>query len=111
MRHIGSFANEAQARFFTDFILSRDIHSHLEPEPDRTWSVWIRDEDRLVEAQAALERFRANPQAPEFEKATEAATRARQVQAEDLARYRRRVRSSRSMFVKFGGYGIGILTF
>src|SRR6185437_14097196 len=41
----------------------------------------------------------------------EDATRARQAQAEELARYRRRVRSGRSLFVKFGGYGLGILTF
>ena len=57
MRHIGSFANEAQARFFTDFLLSRNIRSQLEPEADRTWSIWIRDEDQIVEAQAALTRF------------------------------------------------------
>jgi GlpG protein len=111
MRNIGSFTNEAQARFFTDYLLSRDIRSQLEPEADRTWSVWIRDEDQIVEAQAALNRFQANPTAPEFQKAPEAAERARKKEAEDLAKYRRRIRSSRSLFVKFGGYGIGILTF
>jgi GlpG protein len=111
MRHIGSFASEAQARFFTDFLLSRDIRSQLEPEPDRTWSVWIRDEDQIVEAQSALTRFLDNPTAPEFQKAPEAAARARQAEAEELARYRRRVRSGRSLFVKFGNYGIGPLTF
>jgi GlpG protein len=111
MRHIGTFASEAQARFFTDFLLSRDIRSHLEPESDRSWSIWIRDEDQIVEAQAALTRFQANPTAPEFQKAPEAAARARQAEAEDLAKYQRRVRSGRSLFVKFGGYGIGILTF
>ncbi len=111
MRNIGSFANEAQARFFTDFLLSRNIRSQLEPEADRTWSIWIRDEDQIVEAQAALTRFLANPQAPEFDKAPETAARARQAEAEDLAKYRKRVRSGRSLFVKFGGYGIGLLTF
>lgn len=111
MRHIGSFANEAQARFFTDFLLSRDIHSHLEAEPDRSWSIWIRDEDQIVEAQAALTRFFANPQAPEFAKAPEAAARAREAEAQDLAKYRRRVRSGRSVFPQFGGYGVGPLTF
>ncbi|HEX4265803.1 MAG TPA: rhomboid family intramembrane serine protease [Verrucomicrobiae bacterium] len=111
MRHIGSFANEAQARFFTDFLLSREIPSHLEPEADRTWSVWIRDEDQIVEAQSALTRFQANPIAPEFQKAPEAAAKARQQEAEDLAKYRRRIRSGRSLFVKFGNYGIGPLTF
>ena len=111
MRHIGSFANEAQARFFTDFLLSRDIRSQLEPEADRTWSIWIRDEDQIVEAQSALARFQANPTAPEFQRAPEAAAKARQAEAEDLEKYRRRVRSGRSLFVKFGGYGMGLLTF
>ena len=63
------------------------------------------------EAQDALKRFQANPVAEEFQKAPEAAARARQKEAEDLAAYRKRVRSRRSLFVKFGGYGIGILTF
>src|ERR1700744_5560012 len=111
MRHIGSFASEAQARFFTDFLLSRDIRSHLDPEPDRTWSIWIQDEDQIVEAQAALTRFQANPTAPEFQKAPEAAAKARAAEAAELEKYRRRVQSSRSLFVKFGGYGIGLLTF
>jgi GlpG protein len=111
MRHIGSFANEAQARFFTDFLLSHDIRSQLEPEADRSWSVWIRDEDQIEEALAALKRFQANPTAPEFEKAPEAAAKAREKEAEDLANYRRRVRSGRSIFPKMGGYGIGFLTF
>ena len=111
MRHIGSFASEAQARFFTDFLLSRDIRSHLEPEADRSWSIWIRDEDQIEEAQSALKRFQANPVAPEFQKAPEEAARARQKEAEDLEKYRKRLRTSRSLFVKFGGYGMGWLTF
>jgi len=111
MRHIGSFANEAQARYFTDFLLSREIRSHLDQEADRSWSIWIRDEDQVEEAQSALARFQANPTAPEFQKAPEAAAKAREAEAKDLEKYRRRIRSSKSLFVKFGGYGIGLLTF
>jgi len=111
MRQIGSFPNEAQARFFTDYLLSRSIRSQLEAEADRSWSIWIQDEDQINEAQDALKRFQANPMAEEFQKAPEEAARARQKEAEDLAAYRKRVRSRRSLFVKFGGYGIGILTF
>src|SRR5882724_1635306 len=111
MRHIGSFTSEAQARYFTDFLLSREIRSQIDQEPDRSWSIWIRDEDQIEEAQSALERFKANPGAPEFQKAPEAAAKARQAEAEDLDKYRRRIRSSKSLFVKFGGYGIGLLTF
>jgi len=41
----------------------------------------------------------------------EAAAKAREAEAEQLAKYRRRVRSGRSIFPKMGGYGIGFLTF
>src|SRR6185437_16613085 len=111
MRQIGSFANEAQARFFTDYLLSRDIRSHLESESDHSWSIWIRDEDQIQEAQSALTRFQANPQAPEFDKAPEAAAKARQAEAEDLARYQRRVRTGSGIFPKTGSYGVGFVTF
>jgi GlpG protein len=111
MRHIGTFASEAQARYFTDFLLSRDIRSHIDQEPDRSWSIWIRDEDQVEDAQSALARFQTNPTAPEFQKAPEAAAKARKIEVEELDKYRRRVRSGRSLFVKFGGYGIGLLTF
>jgi len=111
MRQIGSFPSEAQARFFTDYLLSRDIRSQLEPEADRSWSIWIQDEDQINEAQDALKRFQTNPRAEEFQKAPEEAARARQKEAEDLAAYRKRVRSRRSLFVKVGNYGVGILTF
>jgi GlpG protein len=111
MRHIGSFASEAQARFFTDFLLSRNIRSELEGEADRTWSIWIRDEDQIEQAQAALTRFKANPTAPEFQRAPEEAAKARKAEAEDLAKYRQRLRTRKSLFPKMGGYGIGFLTF
>jgi GlpG protein len=111
MRNIGSLPGEAEARLFSDYLLSRGIHGEIEAETDRTWSIWIRDEDHIAEAESALTRFRANPAAPEFHKATEEAAKARKAEAEDLARYRRRVRSGRSLFPKFGNYGVGILTF
>jgi GlpG protein len=111
MRHIGSFSSEAQARYFTDFLLARDIRSHLDQEPDRSWSIWIRDEDQIEEAQSALERFKANPSAPEFQRAPEAAAKAREAEAKDLDKYRRRIRSGRSLFPRLGGFGVGPLTF
>ena len=111
MRQIGSLPAEAQARLFLDYLLSRGIRGEAEAESDRTWSIWIRDDDHIPEAQSALTRFQANPNAPEFQTATEAAAKARKAEAEDLARYRQRIRSRRSLFPKFGGYGMGLLTF
>lgn len=102
---------EAPARRFGDFLLSQGIRNEVEPEADSTWSVWIRDEDQIAAAQAQLARFQAEPGAPEFQRATDAAARVRKAEAEDLARYHQRVRTRRSLFPKFGGYGVGVLTY
>lgn len=111
MRQIGSLPGEAQARLFADFLLSRGIRSEVEAEADRTWVIWIRDEDQIAEAQSSLTRFQANPNAPEFHRATEEAAKTRKAEAENLANYRRRIRTGRSLFRKFGSYGMGWLTF
>lgn len=111
MRQIGSLPAEAQARLFLDYLLSRGIRGEAEGESDRTWAIWIRDDDHIPEAQSALTRFQANPSAAEFQKATAEADKARKAAAEDLTKYRQRIRSRRSIFPKFGGYGIGWLTF
>lgn len=111
MRQIGSLPGEAQARLFLDYLLSRGIRGEAEAESDRTWAIWIREDEQIPEAQSALTRFQTNANAPEFQKASEAAARARKAESEELARYRQRIRSRRSLFPKFGGYGMGLLTF
>lgn len=111
MRQIGSLPGEAQARLFADFLHARGIRGEIEAEADRTWSVWIRDDDQIPEAQSSLARYQANPNAPEFQRATEDAAKARKAEADDLAKFRNRIRTRRSVFPKFGGYGIGWLTF
>jgi GlpG protein len=111
MRQIGSLHGEAQARLFADFLHARGIRSEIEAEADQTWSIWIRDDDQIPEAQSSLARYQANPNAPEFQRATQDAAKARKVEAEDLAKFRQRIRTRRSVFPKFGGYGMGLLTF
>ena len=111
MRQIGSLPGEAQARLFADFLHARGIRSEMEAEGDRTWSVWILNDDQIAEAQSSLTRYQANPNAPEFQTATKDAAKARKAEAEDLAKFRQRIRTRRSVFPKFGGYGIGLLTF
>jgi GlpG protein len=111
MRQIGSLPGEAQARLFADILLSRGIRSELEAESNHSWAVWIRDDDHLAEAESILARFSANPNAPEFQNAIGQAAKTRKAEAEDLAKYRRRVRTGKSLFPQFRSYGVGILTF
>ena len=111
MRQIGSLPGEAQARLFADFLHARGIRSEMEAEADRTWSVWILDDDQIAEAQTCLARYQANPNAQEFQAATKDAAKVRKAEAEDLVKFRQRIRTRRSIIPKFGGYGIGLLTF
>jgi len=111
MRSIGNLSDEAQARRFADYLVAQGIRNEVEPETGAAWSVWIKDEDQVAAAQSALARFHANPDAEEFRKAQRDAAKARNAEAQDLEEYRRRLRSRRSLFPKFGGYGVGPLTF
>ncbi len=111
MRHIGHLTNESQARVFGDYLLAKGIQNEIERDGPAAWAVWVVDEDRISAAQTWLEWFRANPNAPEFKQAASEAARLRETEARELAHYRKRVRSGRSVFPRFGGYGVGILTY
>lgn len=110
MRQIGNLPAEKEARLFSDHLIANRIRNEIEPEGGG-WAVWINDEEQLDDAKARLERFRSNPSAPEFRLARSGAADIRAAEAQDLANYRRRVRSRSGIFPKFGGYGIGPLTF
>lgn len=111
MRSIGNLADEKSARVFGDFLVAAGVRNQMEHESDGSWSVWVVDEDHIAEAQAALARYRANPNASEFHQAATLAAKVRADEAKNLAEYQRRVRTARSLFPKFGGYGVGILTY
>ena len=110
MRQIGHIANEKLARVFGDHLVASRIRNEIEAD-DRAWAVWILNEEQVDDAKARLERFRANPAAPEFLAAGSQAAKAREAEARDLAEYQKRVRTGKSLFPKMGGYGVGPLTF
>lgn len=66
MRRIGSMPQERDARRFAAYLVTLGIDSHAE-EDDDSWAIWVRDENRLNEARAALDEFRNEPQAPRYE--------------------------------------------
>ncbi len=111
MRHIGHLPNPSQGRRFGDFLVAKGIRNEIEPEPDGSALIWIVEDDQLGEAQIWLEKYRANPRSGEFSEAASRAAKARRVEADELAKYHRRIRSRKSLFLDFGGYGAGILTF
>jgi GlpG protein len=110
MRQIGRLPDENQARLFSDHLVANRIRNEIE-EDGGAWAVWIKDEDHVEDAKARLERFRANPAAPEFRAARSRAAETRAADEQEMADYRRRVRTRQSLFPKLGGYGVGPLTF
>ena len=110
MRQIGNLPDEKVARQFSDHLVANRIRNEIEEEGG-AWAIWIKDEEEVEDAKARLERFRANTAAPEFRSARSGANDVRAAEAKDLAHYQQRVRSRSGIFPKFGGYGIGPLTF
>ncbi len=110
MRQIGHLPEANQAKVFSDHLVANKIRNEIESD-DGAWAIWILDEEQVVEATARLKRFQENPMSPEFLAAGEQAAKARQAEAQDLASYKRRVRTGKSVFPRFGGYGIGPLSF
>lgn len=111
MRHIGHLPDQARGRIFGDFLVVKGIRNEIEAEPDGSALIWIVEDDQLAEAQAWLNKFRAHPNSVEFHDAAKLAADKRKAEGEEQAKYQRRVRSRKSLFPDFGGYGVGILTY
>ena len=111
MRHIGQLPDEKQGKAFGDFLVAQGVPNEIEAEADGSSMIWIVNDDDLVAAQDWLKKFQSDPDGVEFRDAATLAAKARKTKARELAEYQRRVRSRKSLFVKFGGYGVGVLTY
>ncbi len=110
MRQIGHLPDKQRANVFSDHLVANHIRNEVEQDAG-AWAVWILNEEQVADAQARLKRFQENPTAPEFLAAGAEAAKAREAEARDLADYRKRIRTGKSLFPKMGGYGVGPLTF
>ena len=111
MRTIGEIQDEAAARTFGDFLFAQGIAHELERDAENRWAVWVKSDDDCPRATEFLTTFQRNPSDPLFTRAASEAADARRREAEDLASYRRRVRSARTFFPSLKGYRFGPLTF
>lgn len=80
MRTIGSFDSETAASRFGDILYMEGIESHTDLEEDGKFTVWIIDEEQVRRGGELLERFRVNPDAPEFRDAPTRARRQRSLE-------------------------------
>ena len=87
MRRIGTLPNESQANTFRDYLFLQDIEVDADAEGDGTFALWVHDDLKVESATRLLERFRLNPESPEFNKVSGDAERERvRMQKEDERR-------------------------
>ncbi|GHA43505.1 rhomboid family intramembrane serine protease GlpG [Photobacterium aphoticum] len=61
MYRLAGLSNPRQAQAFIDYMASRNIALSLAPEPEGMFAIWLHDAQDLVEAEAELNLFLANP--------------------------------------------------
>ena len=86
MRKIGDLADERHARVFSDALYVRGYENDVETEENGTFSVWVHDDDQLAATKELLERFRASPDATEWQKTASNALRKRKEEERENAK-------------------------
>ena len=111
MRTIGNLPSESQARLFGDYLLVKGIRNEVESSPDGSWLVWVADDDQLAAGSELLEKFKANPNAPEFSKDAAGANRVRAEEKKSEAAWRRKLRGRQQLLTRPTTFRAGPLTF
>jgi len=111
MRQIGQLRSESDARRFGDFLYAQGVDNEVEREADGAFSIWVAADEEVGRAAQLFSEFTANPADSKYAAARDAASERREAVRKDNEAARLRMVSRRQLFVKFGGYGIGPLTF
>lgn len=98
MRRIGILNDEADARRFSDFLVSQSIDATMDhDESEGVWNIWVRDEQQIEKARQQFAEFQQNPQAAQYQEAERAAAKIRDEQvAAELQRRKREREIARS---------------
>jgi GlpG protein len=107
MRSLTVLEGQANAEAFVAYLLTRNISTHVEPT-DATkirWEIWIRDEDRLDEAQQELAQFLAEPDNSRYQQAVRDARTILKEQRDQAASRQRNIQTPREIYRNsmFGG--------
>ncbi|QDS93549.1 Rhomboid protease GlpG [Roseimaritima multifibrata] len=92
MRKFGTLANQELAQKLTDYLLIQQIVVSAEESSQGTWDMWVRDEDKLPIARGVMDRFLSDPNAAEFQQASQQAKQIRKLQAAEAQRRAKLVR-------------------
>jgi len=103
MRHIGTLDKEPEAQRFAAHLITEGIQAHAEPE-NGSWAIWVRDENRILDAKNALADFRRDPNASVYRGAERAAE---EVRREEIRRNEQAKKNVVTMRGKWKGAGAG----
>ena len=70
MYRLAGLNNPRQAQAFIDYMASRGIALTLAPEPEGMFAIWLKEPQHLVEVQAEINLFLANPQDRKYQAAS-----------------------------------------
>jgi len=90
MRLIGHLKNEASAKTFSGYLVSKDIRNLVEQDAEG-WAVWIHSEDQLEEGQLALAAYVQNPNDQKYHDAFKAAETLEREQRREGAKAAKRI--------------------
>lgn len=95
MRRIGFIDGSSDAQRFCDYLISQQIEATAEPERDgaQRFAIWVKDEQALDEARAALELYQTSPSDSRFE----ASKKAKEIRAQQAAENRKRLKNLQKM--------------
>lgn len=101
MRQIGTLPDPVQAERFTAYLITQGVTALVERDRD-TWQVWVREEDHLAEAKAALQEFAADPEHPRYRGVLREASTKLQEEAARRERARRNLVTVREQWQRPG---------
>jgi GlpG protein len=80
MRQIGTLSNSKDAERFVAYLVTQGIGAQSE-EDNGQWIVWVRDEDQLTPARAALTEYKFDPEHAKFQGVEQVAEQKRREEA------------------------------
>jgi GlpG protein len=99
MRSLTTIEGQARAEAFVAYLLTQDISTHVEPADadQKSWEIWIRDEDKIALASQELALYRANPDDPKYPKAIKDAKSILREQQEVARARQRKIHTHRDL--------------
>lgn len=100
MRSLTTIEGQARAEAFVAYLLTRNISTHVEPvdATKNAWEVWIRDEDKIPDAQRELQLFLDNPEDPRYQQAVKDARSILKEQRDEAAARQKNVQTGREIY-------------